>query len=98
MRSITPRPYAVRVSVRARARRLALFHRKPSRTDAELDEVARRFAAADIPVTVAAEDLTIELWLLGWPSARYAIRVIWRVHATVTVVSRAASLDCSETD
>ena len=53
--------YAVRLAVRAGARRLVLFHHKPSRTDAELDEVARRFAAADIPVTVAAEGLTIEL-------------------------------------
>jgi phosphoribosyl 1,2-cyclic phosphodiesterase len=53
--------YAVRLADRAGARRLALFHHKPSRTDAELDEVARRFAAADIPVIVAAEGLTIEL-------------------------------------
>jgi phosphoribosyl 1,2-cyclic phosphodiesterase len=53
--------YAVRLAVRAGARRLALFHHKPSRTDAELDEVARRFAAADIQVIVAAEGLTIEL-------------------------------------
>jgi ribonuclease BN (tRNA processing enzyme) len=53
--------YAVRLAVRAGARRLALFHHKPSRTDAELDDVARRFAAAEIPVTVAAEGMTIEL-------------------------------------
>jgi phosphoribosyl 1,2-cyclic phosphodiesterase len=53
--------YAVRLAVRAGARRLALFHHKPSRTDAELDEVARRFADADIPVIVAAEGLSIEL-------------------------------------
>jgi ribonuclease BN (tRNA processing enzyme) len=53
--------YAVRLAIRAGARRLALFHHKPSRTDAELDEVGRRFAAAEIPVIVAAEGLTIEL-------------------------------------
>ena len=53
--------YALRLAVRAGARRLALFHHKPSRTDAELDEVARRFAAAEIPVTVAAEGMSAEL-------------------------------------
>jgi phosphoribosyl 1,2-cyclic phosphodiesterase len=53
--------YAVRLAVRAGAARVALFHHKPSRTDADLDEVARRFAAAEIPVTVAAEGTTIEL-------------------------------------
>jgi phosphoribosyl 1,2-cyclic phosphodiesterase len=53
--------YAVRLAVRAGARRLVLFHHKPSRTDAELDDVARRFAAAEIPVTVAAEGTTMEL-------------------------------------
>jgi phosphoribosyl 1,2-cyclic phosphodiesterase len=53
--------YAVRLAVRANARRLVLFHHKPSRTDAELDDVARRFAAAEIPVTVAVEGTTMEL-------------------------------------
>jgi ribonuclease BN (tRNA processing enzyme) len=53
--------YAARLAVRAGARRLVLFHHKPSRTDAELDDVARRFAAAEIPVTVAAEGTTMEL-------------------------------------
>lgn len=53
--------YAVRLAARAGARRLALFHHKPSRTDAELDAIARRFAAAEIPVTVAAEGTTMEL-------------------------------------
>jgi phosphoribosyl 1,2-cyclic phosphodiesterase len=53
--------YAVRLAVLAGARRLALFHHKPSRTDAELDEVAHRFAAAEIPVTVAAQGITVEL-------------------------------------
>jgi hypothetical protein len=40
---------------------VALFHHKPSRTDAELDDVARRFAAAEIPVTAAAEGTTMDL-------------------------------------
>jgi ribonuclease BN (tRNA processing enzyme) len=53
--------YAVHLAIRASARRVVLFHHKPSRTDDELDEVARRFEAADVPVTVAAEGLTIEL-------------------------------------
>jgi len=53
--------YAVRLAIHAGARRVALFHHKPSRTDAELDEVARRFAGAPIPVTVAAEGMAIEL-------------------------------------
>jgi len=51
----------VRLAIRAGARRVALFHHKPSRTDAELDEVARRFAGAPIPVTVSAEGVAIEL-------------------------------------
>jgi phosphoribosyl 1,2-cyclic phosphodiesterase len=53
--------YAVRLAIGAGARRVALVHHKPSRTDAELDEVARRFAGAPIPVTVAAEGAAIEL-------------------------------------
>jgi phosphoribosyl 1,2-cyclic phosphodiesterase len=53
--------YAVRLAIRAGARRVALFHHRPSRTDAQLDEVARRFAGAPIPVTVAAEGTAIEL-------------------------------------
>jgi phosphoribosyl 1,2-cyclic phosphodiesterase len=53
--------YAVRLAVRAGARRVVLSHHKPSRTDAELDEVARRFAGAPVPVTVAAEGTAIEL-------------------------------------
>jgi hypothetical protein len=53
--------YAVRLAVLAGARRLALFHHKPSRTDAELDEVARRFETAEVPVTVAAQGTTMEL-------------------------------------
>jgi len=53
--------YAVRLAVVAGARQVALFHHKPSRTDAELDAIAGRFAGAEIPVTVAAEGMTMEL-------------------------------------
>ena len=53
--------YAVRLGVRAGARRVVLFHHKPSRTDRELDAVGRRFASAPIPVDVAAENMTITL-------------------------------------
>jgi ribonuclease BN (tRNA processing enzyme) len=53
--------YAVGLARRAGARRVVLFHHKPSRTDTELDETARRFAAAPLPVVVAAEGLRIEL-------------------------------------
>ena len=53
--------YAVGLARRAGARQVVLFHHKPSRTDAELDEVARRFAAAPVPVAVAAEGMRIEV-------------------------------------
>lgn len=53
--------YAVGLAVRARARRVALFHHKPSRTDDELDAIARRFIGAPLPVLVAAEGLRVTL-------------------------------------
>jgi phosphoribosyl 1,2-cyclic phosphodiesterase len=53
--------YAVGLAVRAGARRVALFHHKPSRTDEQLDAVARRFDAAPLPVLVAAEGLSVAL-------------------------------------
>jgi phosphoribosyl 1,2-cyclic phosphodiesterase len=53
--------YAVGLAVRAGARRVALFHHKPSRTDDQLDAIARRFATAPLPVLVAAEGLTVTL-------------------------------------
>ena len=49
--------YAVGLAVRAGARRVALFHHKPSRTDDQLDAIARRFDGAPLPVLVAAEAL-----------------------------------------
>jgi ribonuclease BN (tRNA processing enzyme) len=53
--------YAIGLAARAGARRVALFHHKPSRTDAQLDAIGRRFAAGPLPVLVAAEGLTVEL-------------------------------------
>lgn len=53
--------YAVGLAVRARARRVALFHHKPSRTDGQLDAIARRFVGAALPVLVAAEGLSVAL-------------------------------------
>jgi phosphoribosyl 1,2-cyclic phosphodiesterase len=53
--------YAVALAERAGARRVALFHHRPDRTDEALDQLARRFAAAPVPVAVAAEGLTLDL-------------------------------------
>jgi phosphoribosyl 1,2-cyclic phosphodiesterase len=53
--------YAVELARRAGARRVVLFHHQPDRTDAELDQIARRFAGAPVPVTVAAEGQVIDL-------------------------------------
>lgn len=53
--------YSVELARRAGARRVVLFHHQPDRTDDELDQVARRFAGAPVPVTVAAQDQVIEL-------------------------------------
>jgi phosphoribosyl 1,2-cyclic phosphodiesterase len=53
--------YAVALGWRAGARRVVLFHHQPDRTDAELDELAQRFAASPVPVEVAAEETIIDL-------------------------------------
>ncbi len=53
--------YAVGLAVRAGARRVALFHHKPTRTDEQLDAVAGRFDGAPLPVLVAAEGLSVAL-------------------------------------
>lgn len=53
--------YAVLLARRAGARRIVLFHHRPSRTDAELDLVVARFAGSPVPVTVAAEGLAIDV-------------------------------------
>jgi phosphoribosyl 1,2-cyclic phosphodiesterase len=38
-----------------------LFHHSPERTDDELDSIAKRFAASDVTVTAADEQLVIDL-------------------------------------
>ena len=53
--------YAVGLAARAGARRVALFHHKPSRTDEQLDAIARRFDGALVPVFAAAEGLSVAL-------------------------------------
>jgi phosphoribosyl 1,2-cyclic phosphodiesterase len=53
--------YAAGLAVRAGASRVALFHHKPSRTDDQLDAIARRFSGAPLPVLVAAEGFSMEL-------------------------------------
>ena len=53
--------YAAGLAAAAGARRVALFHHKPSRTDDQLDAIGRRFAAGPVPVLVAAEGLSVEL-------------------------------------
>jgi phosphoribosyl 1,2-cyclic phosphodiesterase len=53
--------YAVALAKRAGARQVVLFHHRPDRTDDALDQVERRFAAAEVPVLVAAEGLILDL-------------------------------------
>jgi ribonuclease BN (tRNA processing enzyme) len=53
--------YAAGLAAAAGARRVALFHHKPSRTDDQLDAIGRRFTAGPVPVLVAAEGLSVEL-------------------------------------
>jgi hypothetical protein len=40
---------------------VVLFHHRPDRTDDQLDQVARRFAASAVPVTVAAGGLVLDV-------------------------------------
>ena len=53
--------YAVELGIHARVGRVVLFHHSPERTDDELDSIAKRFAASEVPVTVADERLVIDL-------------------------------------
>jgi phosphoribosyl 1,2-cyclic phosphodiesterase len=52
--------YAIGLADRASASHVVLFHHKPARTDDQLDDIAARFASSHIPVTVAAEGLSLE--------------------------------------
>jgi phosphoribosyl 1,2-cyclic phosphodiesterase len=53
--------YAVGLGRRAGARRVVLYHHHPDRIDDALDQVAHRFAASPVPVTVAAEGLVLDV-------------------------------------
>jgi phosphoribosyl 1,2-cyclic phosphodiesterase len=53
--------YPVALAKRAGARQVVLFHHRPDRTDDALDRLAQRFAAAAVPVMVAAEGQLLDL-------------------------------------
>jgi phosphoribosyl 1,2-cyclic phosphodiesterase len=53
--------YAVELGIQAKVGRVVLFHHSPERTDDELDSIAKRFAASDVTVTAADEQLVIDL-------------------------------------
>jgi phosphoribosyl 1,2-cyclic phosphodiesterase len=53
--------YAVRLAELAGTRRVALFHHRPERTDAEVDRTVARFAARGLSVVAAEEGTTVAL-------------------------------------
>jgi phosphoribosyl 1,2-cyclic phosphodiesterase len=53
--------YAVRLGELAGARRVALFHHRPERTDAEVEQTVARFAARGVCVVAAEEGATVDL-------------------------------------
>jgi ribonuclease BN (tRNA processing enzyme) len=53
--------YAVGLAERAGAGGVLLYHHDPNRTDDQLDDIASRFAAAPVPVTVGVEGAVIDL-------------------------------------
>jgi phosphoribosyl 1,2-cyclic phosphodiesterase len=53
--------YAVRLGTMAGARRIALFHHRPERSDAEIEGMVCRFAGNPVPVMGAAETLSMRL-------------------------------------
>ena len=53
--------YAVGLAAAAGARQVTLVHHRPDRTDADLDRLAARMAAAPVPVIVGAEGTVLEL-------------------------------------
>jgi phosphoribosyl 1,2-cyclic phosphodiesterase len=53
--------YAVRLGTLAGARRVALFHHRPERSDAEVERTVCRFAESPVPIIGAAETMTVEL-------------------------------------
>lgn len=53
--------YAARLGTMAGARRVALFHHRPERSDTEVERTVCRFAESHVPVVGAAETLTVRL-------------------------------------
>jgi phosphoribosyl 1,2-cyclic phosphodiesterase len=53
--------YAVRLGELAGARRVALFHHRPERTDAEVERTVARFAESGLTVVAAEEGTTVAL-------------------------------------
>jgi phosphoribosyl 1,2-cyclic phosphodiesterase len=53
--------YAVGLGALAGARRVALFHHRPERTDTEVDRTVCRFAESPVPVIGAQEGMTLAL-------------------------------------
>ena len=53
--------YAVSLAEAAGARRLALFHHAPERTDAEIDDMVRNVRSAGVEVFAAAESIALSL-------------------------------------
>ena len=53
--------YAISLAEQAGARRVCLFHHSPRRTDDALDELTSPFLNSAMPVTVAADGLTMKL-------------------------------------
>ena len=51
--------YAIELALEAGSRRVCLFHHAPTRTDDALDEIANRFVACPVPVTMAFDGLVI---------------------------------------
>jgi phosphoribosyl 1,2-cyclic phosphodiesterase len=53
--------YAVRLGTMAGVRQVALFHHRPERSDSEVERTVCRFAESPVPVTAAAETLSVRL-------------------------------------
>ena len=53
--------YAISLARRAGARRLALFHHSPERTDSEIDQIVQDRRPADLTVFAAAEGSVVQL-------------------------------------
>jgi phosphoribosyl 1,2-cyclic phosphodiesterase len=53
--------YAVRLGAIAGARQVALFHHRPDRNDSEVERTVCRFKESPIPITAAAETMSIRL-------------------------------------